>query len=124
MKMKTTALITIAGLALAGSASAAGPGGPVLHISSHLDHAAKVSVDGRPAVVAPGDGSVETPIAAGDHVLSVTAPGGVAYRGHLHLTAPILMHWHGRAYWCVNLLKNALEPYSKDECQEEVTDAG
>jgi hypothetical protein len=122
--MKTTVLMAITSLALAGSAAAAGPGGPVLHISSHLDHAAKVSVDGRPAVVAPGDGSVETPIAAGDHVLSVTAPGGVSYHGQLDLKPTILMHWHGRAYWCVNLLKNALEPYGKDDCQEEVTDAG
>jgi hypothetical protein len=110
-------------LALAGAAGAA-PGGPVLHISSHLPAAAKVSVDGRPVVVAPGYGSVETPIAAGPHVLAVTAPGGVAYRRPLNLRPQILMHWHGRAYWCVNLLREGVEPYSRDECQEDVTDAG
>lgn len=98
--------------------------GPVLHISSHLAKAARVSVDGRPAVTAPGYGSVETPAAAGPHKLKVTAPGGVAYTGALTLKPGTLMHWHGRDYWCVNLLKDQLEPYSHDECQEEVTDAG
>ena len=113
----------VLGVAVLASVAMAAPAGPVLHISSHLPHAAKVSVDGRPPVTAPGYGSVETPIAAGQHVLSVTAPG-VAYRSRLSLKPPVLMHWRGRAYWCVNLLENALEPYTRGECQEEVTDAG
>ena len=98
--------------------------GPVLHISSHMARKARVSVDGRPAVTAPGYGEVETPIATGTHRLKVTGPGGVAYTGSLSLAPGSLMHWHGRSYWCVNLLKNRLEPYTHDECQEEVTDAG
>jgi hypothetical protein len=113
-------------LTLAATAPTAGsstPGG-VLHISSHLPSAAQVSIDGRPAVTAPGEGEVEATVAAGAHVLKVTGPGGVAYTGHLNLRTSQLMHWHGRAYWCVNLLKTALEPYSRSECQEEVTDAG
>lgn len=120
--MKTTIGGLAAVLGLVAVAQAA-PHGPVLHISSHLPRAAKVSVDGRPAVTAPRYGSVETPVAAGDHLLAVTAPG-VAYRGRLHLQPGALMRWRGRAYWCVNLLKDALEPYTREECQEEVTDAG
>jgi hypothetical protein len=97
---------------------------PLLHISSHLAKAARVSVDGRAAVTAPGYGSVNTPVAAGKHSLKVTAPGGVSYTGALTLAPSSLLHWHGHDYWCVNLLKDQLEPYSHDECQEEVTDAG
>ena len=118
--MKIVDLAGAAALAFAGAASAA----PVLHIASHLPRAAKVSVDGRPVVIAPGYGSVETPIAAGAHKLVVTAPGGVSYAGRLNLRPSILMHWRGKTYWCVNLLDHALEPYSRDECQEDVTDAG
>ena len=116
-----------AGIAVLGAAimaPAAMAAGPVLHISSHLAKASRVSVDGRPAVSAPGYGSVNTPVAAGKHSLKVTSPGGVAYSGALTLAPSSLMHWHGRDYWCVNLLKDQLEPYSHDECQEEVTDAG
>jgi hypothetical protein len=109
---------------LAPAAMGASAAGPVLHISSHLAKASRVSVDGRPAVTAPGYGSVNTSVAAGKHSLKVTSPGGVAYTGSLTLAPPSLMHWHGRDYWCVNLLKDQLEPYSHDECQEEVTDAG
>ncbi|HEY3887554.1 MAG TPA: hypothetical protein VGL73_03200 [Caulobacteraceae bacterium] len=112
------------GAALMACGATAAPAGPVLHISSHLAKAARVSVDGHAAVTAPGDGSVNTPSAAGRHSLKVTSPGGVAYTGTLTLAPASLMHWHGRDYWCVNLLKDRLEPYSHDECQEEVTDAG
>jgi len=106
------------------AAGQAAGGGTVLHISSHLPTPAKVSIDGRPAVTAPGEGSVVAPIAAGDHVLKVTSAGGVSYEGRLTLRAAQLMRWHGRGYWCVNLLNNQLEPYSREECEEDVTDAG
>jgi hypothetical protein len=109
---------------LAPAAMAASAAGPVLHISSHLAKAARVSIDGRAAVSAPGYGAVNRPVGAGKHSLTVTSPGGVSYTGALTLTTSSLMHWHGRDYWCVNLLKDRLEPYTHDECQEEVTDAG
>jgi hypothetical protein len=109
---------------LAPAAIGAVAAGPVLHISSHLAKTSRVSVDGHAAVSAPGYGSVNTPVTAGKHSLKVTGPGGVSYTGALTLMPSSLMHWHGRDYWCVNLLKDQLEPYSHDECQEEVTDAG
>ncbi len=119
------AIVVGLGAAIAAPAAiGASAGGPVLHISSHLAKAAQVSVDGHAAVTAPGYGSVQTLVGAGKHSLKITAPGGVAYSGSLTLAPSSLMHWHGRDYWCVNLLKDQLEPYSHDECQEEVTDAG
>jgi hypothetical protein len=121
-KLITGAPATISALAIAFGAAAAP--GPVLHISSHLDDNAQVSVDGKPAVTAPGDGSVETPIAGGAHKLQVTAPHRVSYAKPLMLKPSMMMHWHGRSYWCVNLLKDGLEPYSKAECEEEVEDGG
>ncbi len=114
--------VTAFAAALAMTAHGAVPG-PVLHISSHLSDNAQVSVDGKPAVTAPGDGSVETPIVGGAHKLQVTAPH-VAYTKPLMLKPAMMMRWHGRSYWCVNLLKDGLEPYSKAECEEEVEDAG
>ena len=116
--------MAVLGVAFAAPAAMAASASPVLHISSHLAQNARVSVDGRPAVTAPGYGEVETPIAAGKHRLKVTAPGGVDYTGSLSVAPGSLLHWHGRSFWCVNLLKNQLEPYTHDECQEEVTDAG
>ena len=101
---------------------AAGAG--VLHISSHLAEPASVSVDGAKAVTAPGYGSVVTAVAAGHHTLKVTSAEGVSYSGTLDLSAADLMTWKGKGYWCVNLLESELQPYSKDECQEDVTDAG
>ena len=95
----------------------------VLHISSHLAESAQVTVDGKP-ITAPGYGSTTTPIAAGHHVLKVTSAHGVNYQGDLDLKEADLMTWKGKGYWCVNLLESSLEPYSKDECQEDVTDAG
>jgi len=116
--------MAVLGVAFSASAAIGAPAGPVLHISSHLAKNAKVSVDGRPTLTAPGEGEVETPIAAGKHSLKVTAPGGVSYTGLLTVAPGSLLHWHGRSFWCVNLLKDQLEPYSHDECEEEVTDAG
>ena len=116
--------MAVMGVAFTAPAAFGASAGPVLHISSHLARNARVSVDGRPAVTAPGYGEVETPIAAGKHSLKVTAPGGVAYTGSLTVASGSLLHWHGRSFWCVNLLKDQLEPYTHDECQEEVTDAG
>jgi hypothetical protein len=116
--------MAILGVAFTAPAAFGASAGPVLHISSHLARNARVSVDGRPAVTAPGEGEVETPIAAGKHSLKVTAPGGVAYTGSLTVAPGSLLHWHGRSFWCVNLLKDQLEPYTHDECEEEVTDAG
>jgi hypothetical protein len=116
--------MAVLGVSFAAPAAFAASAGPVLHISSHLSKNARVSVDGRPAVTAPGEGEVETPVAAGKHSLKVTAPGGVSYTGSLTVAPPSLLHWHGRSFWCVNLLKDQLEPYTHDECEEEVTDAG
>ena len=96
----------------------------VLHISSHLAENAAVSVDGGKVVTAPGYGSTATSIVAGHHTLKVTSAEGVTYTGTLDLNAADLMTWKGKGYWCVNLLESALQPYSKDECQEDVTDAG
>jgi hypothetical protein len=122
-RLSGLALAAAVGLLCASGAEAA-PGRPILHISSHLSQAARVSVDGAAPLSAPGEGSVETPVAAGAHVLKVAGPGDVAYQGALTLDAHQLMRWHGRAYWCVNLLQDRLEPYTRDECQEEVTDGG
>jgi hypothetical protein len=118
------AVLAALGATLPARQATAGPAGPVLHVSSHLAAASRVALDGRAAVTAPGYGSVETPAAPGRHRLTVSGPGGVGYSGVLVLAPGALMRWHGRAYWCVNLLKDRLEPYSRDECREEVTDAG
>jgi hypothetical protein len=95
----------------------------LLHISSHLAEAAQVTVDGK-TVTAPGYGSTSTPVAAGHHVLKVISAHGVNYQGALDLKEADLMTWKGKGYWCVNLLESSLQPYSKEECQEDVTDAG
>ncbi|MFI4976893.1 MAG: hypothetical protein ACHP84_20355 [Caulobacterales bacterium] len=117
------ALLAAVALLLA-SAAAARPAPPtVLHISSHLPSAAQVSIDGRAPVTAPGYGSVVAPITAGAHMLKISAPG-VSYQEGLKLDPANLMRWHGRAYWCVNLLESQLEPYSRSDCREDVTDAG
>lgn len=120
----------ILSLAAAAAALAARPahhasagGATVLHISSHLAEAAHVVVDGK-AITAPGYGSTVIALGAGHHVLKVTSEHDVNYQGALDLKAADLMTWHGKGYWCVNLLESSLEPYSKDECQEDVTDAG
>jgi hypothetical protein len=130
-----TVIAVVAALAAAGTADgkaarrraparpAAAPAS-VLHISSHLAEDAQVSVDGKPAVTAGGYGSTTTPVAAGHHTLKVSSAEGVSYTGTLDLKPEDLMSWKGKGYWCVNLLESALEPYSKDECQEDVTDAG
>lgn len=96
----------------------------VLHVSSHLSKAAKVSLDGKAAIAAPGYGSTNTPVAAGHHVLRVVTAAGVSYQLGLELKPDQLMTWKGRGYWCVNLLERSLEVYSAEDCQEEVTDAG
>src|ERR1700761_4441914 len=96
----------------------------VLHVSSHLPKAAKASLDGKPAVSAPGQGSTNLPAAAGRHVLKIVTAAGVTYQTTLDLKPAQLMTWKGRGYWCVNLLERSLEVYSAEDCQEEVTDAG
>lgn len=124
MRCRIVALVGMLGMALAAPALPRTLAGQVLHISSHLAKDAQVSVDGLPAVVAPGYGSVNVPTAAGVHTLTVTSAGGVAYTGSLTLKPAAMMRWRDRGFWCVNLLKDAVEPYSKDECEEEVEDAG
>ena len=109
--------------ALAGAAMAAGPP-TVLHISSHLPKAARVSLDGKPAIAAPGYGSTNTPAMAGHHMLKVVTAAGVTYQLGLDLNPAALMTWKGKGYWCVNLLERSFEVYSTEDCQEEVTDAG
>jgi hypothetical protein len=109
--------------ALAAQAVAAGTP-TVLHISSHLPKAASVSLDGKPAVRAPGYGSTTVPAAAGHHVLKVVTAAGVTYQAPLDLKPDALMTWKGRGYWCVNLLERSLETYSTENCEEDVTDAG
>ena len=96
----------------------------VLHISSHLSKAAKASMDGAPAVSAPGEGSTNVPMIAGKHVLKVTTAAGVTYSKALDLEPANLFRWKGRGYWCVNLLDRDLEVYSAEDCNEEVADAG
>jgi len=120
--MKQIAMLMAAG-ALTGAAPA-GAATTVLHIDSHLPKAAKASLDGGKAVTAPGEGSVVVPVAAGTHVLKVTTAAGVTYQTTLTLKPAALMHWHGKGYWCVNLLDHSLEVYSKEDCEEDVTDAG
>ena len=114
-------------LTAAGALSAALPAGAattVLHIASHLPKAAKASLDGAKAVTAPYDGSVVVPAVAGTHVLKVTTAAGVTYQTTLTLKPATLMNWHGKGYWCVNLLEKSLEVYSKEDCEEDVTDGG
>ncbi|HWA64206.1 MAG TPA: hypothetical protein VG939_22750 [Caulobacteraceae bacterium] len=96
----------------------------VLHISSHLAEPAQVSVDGAKAVTAPGYGSTTVSVAAGHHELRVISGEGVSYVASVDLAAGDLMTWKGKSYWCVNLLETSVERYSKEECQEDVTDAG
>jgi hypothetical protein len=96
----------------------------VLHISSHLAKAAKVSLDGKPAVRAPGYGSTTVPVTVGHHVLNVVTAAGVSYQGKLDLKPAALMTWKGRGYWCVNLLERSVDVYSTENCEEDVTDAG
>ena len=123
MRATATGLALVLGLACA--AAWAAPATPtVLHISSHLPKAAKVSLDGKPAISAPGYGSTNVPATAGRHVLRVTTPAGAAYAKTLDLQPQNLMTWKGRGYWCVNLLDHDLEVYSTENCEEEVTDAG
>jgi hypothetical protein len=111
------------GAALAAHAVAAATP-TVLHISSHLPKVAKASLDGKPAIAAPGYGSTNTPAAAGRHVLKIVTAAGATYQAPLELKPAQLMTWKGRGYWCVNLLEHSFEVYSAEDCQEEVTDAG
>jgi hypothetical protein len=113
----------VACVALGAQAVAAGTP-TVLHISSHLPKAAEVSLDGKPAVRAPGYGSTTVPTAAGHHLLKVVTAAGVTYQSALELKPGALMTWKGRGYWCVNLLERSLEVYSTEDCEEDVTDAG
>ncbi len=107
------------------STQALAAGAPtVLHISSHLPKTAKASLDGKPAIAAPGAGSVNTAVTAGHHVLKIVTAAGATYQTTLDLKPAALMSWKGRGYWCVNLLEHSLEVYSTEDCQEEVTDAG
>jgi len=122
--MRRIGLMTLAVCAAAATQAFAAGVPSVLHISSHLPKVAKASLDGKPAVSAPGDGSTNIPAAAGRHVLKVTTSTGVTYQQTLDLKTANLMRWKGKGYWCVNLLEHSLEVYSTEDCQEEVTDAG
>ena len=106
------------------TANAATPALTLLHISSHLAHRARASLDGAAPVSAPGYGSTNVPVAAGTHSLKITTSTGATYVTPLDLKPAALMNWHGKGYWCVNLLARSLEVYSTEDCQEEVTDAG
>ena len=108
---------------LAAQSLAAAPA-TVLHVASHLPKAAKVSLDGGKAVSAPGEGSTVLAVAAGHHVLKVVTATGATYQSPLDLSPAKLMKWHGKGYWCVNLLEHSLEVYSTEDCEEDVTDAG
>jgi hypothetical protein len=123
--MMKLAAALIAGTTLLAAQDAGAAGAPtVLHISSHLPKTAKASLDGKPAVSVEGAGSTDVPAAAGHHVLKIVTSTGAAYTTPLNLTPSVLMRWHGKGYWCVNLLDHSMDIYSKDECEEEVTDAG
>ncbi|HWF78431.1 MAG TPA: hypothetical protein VN694_14795 [Caulobacteraceae bacterium] len=117
-----TLALTICSALAAQAVAAATP--TVLHISSHLPKTAKASLDGKPAVAAPGYGSTNTPAAAGHHTLKIVTATGAAYQAALELKPAQLMTWKGRGYWCVNLLEHSFEVYSAEDCQEEVSDAG
>lgn len=123
MKLGTWAMVAAAAAALGGAAWAR-PAATVLHISSHLPKTARASLDGAPAVPAPGYGSTNVPAGAGRHTLRITTAAGVTYQQVLDLDPGKLMKWHGRGYWCVNLLERSFEVYSTEDCREEVTDAG
>jgi hypothetical protein len=110
--------------AAAASSAAAPPRTTVLHVASHLPRNAKVWLDGGKAAVAPGYGSTILPVGAGHHLLKVTTAAGVTYQTPLDLKREALMTWHGRGYWCVNLLERSLQTYSTEDCEEDVTDAG
>ncbi len=122
--MDRTKMALVAALALAATAAEAAAPKTVLHISSHLAKAAWASLDGGRSVRAPGYGSTNVPVTAGQHMLSVTTSAGVTYKTDLDLKPADLMTWRRKGYWCVNLLNRSLEVYSKGDCQEEVTDAG
>jgi hypothetical protein len=122
--MKTTAGL-IAVLALLAAQNAVAAGAPtVLHISSHLEKIAKASLDGKPAVSVEGAGSTNVAAAVGHHVLKIVTATGATYSTPLDLKPATLMRWRGKDYWCVNLLDHSMDIYSKDECEEEVTDGG
>jgi hypothetical protein len=120
------AIVIVASVAAAlAAAQAVAAGAPtMLHVSSNLPKAAKVSLDGGKLVSAPGQGSTNLAVTAGHHMLKVTTPTGVTYQAPLDLKAANLMTWHGKGYWCVNLLARSLDVYSTEDCEEEVGDAG
>jgi hypothetical protein len=122
--MRRIGLMALAACAAVATQALAAGVPTVLHVSSHLPKAAKASLDGKPAVSAPGYGSTNIPAAAGRHVLKIVTAAGVTYQTTLDLKPAQLMTWKGRGYWCVNLLDHSLEVYSTEDCQEEVTDAG
>jgi hypothetical protein len=122
--MRRIGLMALAVCAAAATQALAAGVPTVLHVSSHLPKAAKTSLDGKPAVSAPGDGSTNIPVAAGRHALKIVTAAGVTYQTTLDLKPAALMTWKGRGYWCVNLLERSLEVYSAEDCQDEVTDAG
>ena len=122
--MRRIGLMVLAVCAAAATQAFAAGVPTVLHVSSHLPKVAKASLDGKPAVNAPGYGSTNIPAAAGRHVLKIVTAAGAAYQTTLDLKPAQLMTWKGRGYWCVNLLEHSLEVYSTEDCQEEVTDAG
>jgi hypothetical protein len=122
--MKTTTGL-IAALALLAAQDAVAAAAPtVLHISSHLEKAAKASLDGKPAVSVEGAGSTNVTAGSGRHVLKIVTATGATYSTPLDLKPATLMNWRGKGYWCVNLLDRSMDIYSKDECDEEVTDGG
>ena len=118
------AILAMAACAAVSTQAVAASVPTVLHISSHQPKAAKASLDGKPAIRAPGEGSTNVPAAAGRHVLKIVTAAGVTYQTTLDLKPAQLMTWKGRGYWCVNLLERSLEVYSAEDCEEEVTDAG
>jgi hypothetical protein len=120
--MKQIAMLLITGAMTAALPAAAAT--TVLHIDSHLPKAAKASLDGAKPVIAPSSAGVIIPVTAGTHVLRVTTAAGVTYQTTLDLKPAALMNWHGKGYWCVNLLETSLEVYSKEDCEEDVTDGG
>lgn len=117
-------VMTLAACAAAATQAGAAGAPTMLHISSHLPKVAKASLDGKPAVSAPGYGSTNIPAGVGHHVLKIVTAAGVTYQTALDLKPAQLMTWKGRGYWCVNLLERSLEVYSTEDCEEDVTDAG
>ena len=54
------------------------------------------------------------PATAGHHVLKIVTSTGATYTTPLDLRSGMVMNWHGKGYWCVNLLDHSMDKYDED----------